>query len=69
MKANQPDIPIALLSADEGLPDMTLTWVDAFVSKNESPANLLQIVKRLLELRYLFAPIDGLTGGRRRRAA
>jgi CheY-like chemotaxis protein len=69
MKANQPDVPIALLSADEGLPEMALTWVDAFVSKNESPANLLQIVKHLLELRYLFAPIDGLTGGRRRRAA
>ncbi len=69
MKANQSDIPIALLSADEGLPETALTWVDAFVSKSESPANLLQIVERLLELRYLFAPIDGLTGGRRRRAA
>jgi CheY-like chemotaxis protein len=69
MKTNQPDIPIALLSADEGLPARALTWVDAFVSKSESPANLLQIVERLLDLRYLFAPIDGLTAGRRRRAA
>ena len=38
-------------------------------SKSESPANLLQIVEHLLDLRFLFAPLDGLTGGRGRRAA
>jgi hypothetical protein len=46
-----------------------LRWVDAFVSKSESPANLLQIVEHLLDLRFLFAPLDSLTGGHGRRAA
>ena len=55
MKAGQSDVPIALLSADEGLPDSALKWVDAFVSKSEWPANLLQIVEHLLDLRFLFA--------------
>jgi CheY-like chemotaxis protein len=69
MKAGVPDVPIALLSADDGLPESALKWVDAFVSKSESPANLLQIVEHLLDLRSLFMPLDGLTGGRGRRAA
>ncbi len=69
MKAGQPDVPIALLSADDGLPERALRWVDAFVSKSESPANLLQIVEHLLDLRLLFAPLDRLTGWRGRRAA
>ena len=69
MKAGQPDVPVALLSADDGLPESALKWVDAFVSKSESPANLLQIVEHLLDLRLLFAPPDGLAGGRQRRAA
>jgi len=55
MKAGQSDVPIALLSEDEGLPDSALKWVDAFVSKSEWPANLLQIVEHLLDLRFLFA--------------
>ena len=33
MKAGQSDVPIALLSADDGLPESALRWVDAFVSK------------------------------------
>jgi CheY-like chemotaxis protein len=37
MKAGEPDVPIALLSADDGLPESALKWVDAFVSKSESP--------------------------------
>ena len=65
MKVDQPDVPIALLSADDGLPESAMRWVDAFVSKNESPENLLQIVEHLLDLRSLFAPLDGLTGGRK----
>jgi CheY-like chemotaxis protein len=69
MKAGQSDVPIALLSADDGLPESALTWVDGFVSKSESPANLLLIVEHLLDLRLLFAPLDGLSGGRGRRAA
>ena len=69
MKAGRPDVPVALLSADDGLPESALRWIDAFVSKSESPANLLQIVEHFLELRFLFAPLDGLTGGQGRRAA
>ncbi len=69
MKAGQPDVLIALLSADDRLPESALRSVDAFVSKSESPANLLQIVEHLLDLRFLFAPLDGLTGVRGRRAA
>jgi len=69
LKAGQPDVPIALLSADDEPPEHALRWVDAFVSKSESPANLLQIVEHLLDLRLLFAPLNGLTGGRGRRAA
>jgi CheY-like chemotaxis protein len=34
MKSSQPDVPIALLSADEGLPEGALRWVDVFVSKS-----------------------------------
>ena len=69
MKSSQPDVPIALLSADDGLPESALRWVDVFVSKSESPANLLQTVEYLLALRFLFLPLDGLTGGRGRQAA
>ena len=69
MKAGEPDVPIALLSADDGLPESALRWVDGFVSKSESPTNLLQIVEHLLDLRFLFAPLDVITGGRGRRAA
>ena len=69
MKTGEPDVPIAMLSVDDGLPKSALRWVDAFVSKSESPANLVQIVEHLLDLRFLFAPLDGLTGGRGRRAA
>jgi CheY-like chemotaxis protein len=50
MKAVQPDVPIALLSADDGLPDSALKWVEAFVSKNESPANLLRIVELIAKV-------------------
>src|SRR6202011_1898384 len=66
MKAGQSDVPIALLSADDGLPESALSCVDGFVSKSESPANLLLIVEHLLDLRLPFAPLDGLTGGRGR---
>jgi CheY-like chemotaxis protein len=69
MKSSQPDVPIALLSADEGLPEGALRWVDVFVSKSESPANLLQAVEYLLALRFLFLPLDRLTGGRGRHTA
>ena len=55
MKASQSDIPIALLSADDELPESTLRSVEAFISKSESPANLLQIVEYLLDEHFLVA--------------
>jgi len=70
MKASQPDVPIAMLSADEGLPESALESVDVFISKSESPTSLLEIVEHLLDLRFLFAPFDDpKTGGRQRRVA
>ena len=69
MKSSQPDVPIALLSADDGLPEGALRWVDVFVSKSESPANLLQTVEYLLALRFLFLPLDRITGRRGRHDA
>jgi len=59
MKACQPDVPIAILSADVGLPASTLKSVEAFVSKSESPANLLMIVDCLLDVRFPIAASDG----------
>ena len=70
MKASQPDVPIAMLSADEGLPESALESVDVFISKSESPTSLLEIVEHLLYLRFLFGPFDGpATGGQQRRVA
>jgi len=70
IKASQPDIPIAILSADEALPESALKSIEAFVSKSESPANLLQIVEHLLDVRSLFAPlVYPKTEGKLRRAA
>lgn len=70
MKVSQPDIPIAILSADDELPESALESVDAFISKSEPPARLLDIVEHLLYLRFLFAPLDGpATGGQQRRVA
>ena len=69
MKASQPEIPIVLLSADDELPESVLELIDVFVSKSESPANLLQIVEHLLDLRFLFTPLDDLSEQRQRRTA
>ena len=69
MKASQPDVPIAMLSADERLPESALESVDVFISKSESPTSLLEMVEHLLDLRFLFAPLHGVGGGRRRYTA
>jgi len=70
MKASQPDIPIALLSADDELPESMLRSVEAFISKSESPASLLQIVEYLLDEHFLVAPLDdSKTREQQRRAA
>ena len=52
-----------LLSADD-LPFLAnLKPVDAFVSKSESIARILETVEFLLSRRILFQPIDGLKAG------
>ena len=56
MKASQPDVPVAMLSSDEAIPESALESVDVFISKSESPASLLEIVEHLLDLRFLFTP-------------
>lgn len=58
MKASQPDVPVAMLSAEDSLPESALESVDVFISKSESPASLLEIVEHLLDLRFLFTPFD-----------
>jgi CheY-like chemotaxis protein len=69
MKASQPDVPIAMLSADEGLRESALESVDVFISKSESPTSLLEMVEHLLDLRFLFASLDDVSGGRQRYSA
>jgi CheY-like chemotaxis protein len=60
MKATRPDVPIAILSGDEGRAGRALKCADAFISKSESPANLLLIAEHLLDVRFLLAPLDHL---------
>jgi len=59
MRACKPDVPIALLSADELLPPSALDAVDAFISKSEPVTNFLEKVDYLLSLRFLFQPLAG----------
>lgn len=58
IKDIQPDVPLALLSAEENLAESALQSVDVFISKSESPVSLLEIVEHLLDLRFLFTPFD-----------
>ena len=60
MKSMRPDVSIAILSGDQALAGKALKCADAFVSKSESPANLLVIAKHLLDVRFPFAPLDQL---------
>jgi CheY-like chemotaxis protein len=67
MKACKPDVPVAILSADDSVAASTLKTVDAFVSKSESIAVFLEIVDHLLGPRFLFQSIGSLeTGGTER---
>ena len=61
IKDTQPDIPVAMLSAEEDLAESALESVDVFISKSESPVSLLEIVEHLLDLRFLFTPLDDST--------
>src|SRR5437763_7943178 len=47
MKRNEPSIPVLLLSATASVPE-PLVDVDAFLSKNEGPEQMLAAVERLL---------------------
>jgi two-component system cell cycle response regulator CpdR len=67
MKACKPDVPVALLSADD-VPPSKLNIVDAFVSKSEPMARFLEIVDHLLSLRFLFQPLDDWRDSGRRNA-
>jgi CheY-like chemotaxis protein len=58
IKDTQPDVPVAMLSAEEDLAESALESVDVFISKSEPPVSLLQIVEHLLDLRFLFTPFD-----------
>ena len=64
MKAIHPDVPLALLSGDDYLPDSVLRSVDGFISKAESPANFLEIVDHIVDLRFLFAAFDSWDYGK-----
>jgi CheY-like chemotaxis protein len=70
LKASRPDVPVAMLSGEEGLPESALESVDVFISKSESPASLLETIEYLLDLRFLFSPFDrAKSGGRQKRIA
>ncbi|HXO31249.1 MAG TPA: response regulator [Candidatus Acidoferrales bacterium] len=60
MKDSKPDVPVALLSSDECLPQRDLEAVDCFIPKSEPVVSLLEKVDYLLSLRFLFLPLDAL---------
>lgn len=69
MKALKPDIPIALLSGDELLPERALEPVDAFISKSEPIVSFLEQVDYLLSLRLMFLPFEALVPGYKKKRA
>jgi CheY-like chemotaxis protein len=60
MKDSKPDVPVALLSGDECLPQGDLEAVDCFIPKSEPIISLLEKVDYLLSLRFLFRPLSDL---------
>ena len=60
MKDFKPDVPIALLSADECLPPSDLEAVDCFMPKSGPIRSLLEKVDCLVNLRFLFLPFGPL---------
>jgi two-component system alkaline phosphatase synthesis response regulator PhoP len=59
MKADKLDVPIAFLSSDELPPSRALEAADAFISKSEPIISFLEKVDYLLNLRFLFQPLNG----------
>jgi DNA-binding NtrC family response regulator len=47
MKRLRPQVPIVMVSSDEGIAEHVLKVVDAFVSKNEAPSRLLPVITRI----------------------
>ena len=60
MKQAKPDVPVALLSADDRLPLRDLQAVDCFMPKSEPIISFLEKVDYLLSIRFLFRPFDAL---------
>ena len=60
MKEAKPDVPVALLSADDRLPLGDLQAVDCFMPKCEPIIRFLEKVDYLLSIRFLFRPFDAL---------
>jgi two-component system, cell cycle sensor histidine kinase and response regulator CckA len=47
IKRLKPQVPIVMVSSDDGIPEPTLNMVDAFVSWNERPSRLLPVIARI----------------------
>lgn len=47
IKRLRPQLPIVMVSSDEGIPEQALNLVDAFVSKNEAPTRLLPVITQI----------------------
>jgi CheY-like chemotaxis protein len=60
MKEAKPDVPVALLSADDRLPLRDLQAVDCFMTKSEPIISFLEKVDYLLSIRILFRPFAAL---------
>ena len=43
----RPQVPIVMLSSDDGIPEQALNVVNAFVSKNEASRRLLPVISRI----------------------
>ena len=67
MKDSKPDVPVALLSGDECLPERELEAVECFMSKSEPIISFLDKVDYLLSVRFLFRPFDALKAQETRR--
>lgn len=63
MKTLKPDVPIALMTADDVGSSSDRTEVDVFVSKSESIPRVLEIVDELLSRRVLFQPLNHWADG------
>jgi CheY-like chemotaxis protein len=47
MKRLRPQVPIVMVSSDDGIREQALSVVDAFVSKNEASRRLLPVITRI----------------------